>query len=145
MSISECKVDEQNRLQFRDRLWVPDYEPLRTGLIQSTHDSILTGHPGKDALYAILARRFFWPSISDDVKRFTRNCDKCGANNVWRSRRQGLLKPLPLPERKWREIAIDFVDKLPLSYGNRQMMVIVDRLGKGVVPVPCENLLLPAT
>lgn len=140
MSISECKVDEQNRLRFRDRLWVPDYEPLRTGLIQSTHDSILTGHPGKNALYAILARRFYWPSISDDIKRFTRNCDKCGANNIWRSRRQGLLKPLPLPERKWREIAIDFVDKLPLSHGNRHMMVIVDRLGKGVIPVPCENL-----
>lgn len=140
ISISECRVDEQNRLKFRDRLWVPDYEPLRTRLMQSTHDSILTGHPGKNALYAILARRFFWPSISDDVKRFARNCDKCGANNIWRSRRQGLLKPLPLPERKWREIAIDFVDKLPLSDGNRHMMVIVDRLGKGVIPIPCENL-----
>lgn len=67
MLISECKVDERNRLRFRDRLWVPDYEPLRTGLIQSTHDSILTGHPGKNALYAILARRFYWPSISDDT------------------------------------------------------------------------------
>ena len=34
ISISECRVDEQNRLKFRDRLWVPDYEPLRTRLMQ---------------------------------------------------------------------------------------------------------------
>ena len=90
--------------------------------------------------YAILARNVYWPGMAHDIRRFTRNCDKCRANVVWRDRRQGLLKPLPIPERKWREISIDFIEKLPISTGCSDMMVIVDRLGKGVIIEPWSNL-----
>jgi RNase H-like domain found in reverse transcriptase len=37
-SIAECELDEQGRLRFRGRRWVPENEPLRTRLIQETHD-----------------------------------------------------------------------------------------------------------
>jgi len=30
VSIAECDIDPRNRLRFRERIWVPDYEPLRT-------------------------------------------------------------------------------------------------------------------
>jgi len=132
VSMSECRVDAANHLRYRDRRWVPENEPLRSRLMQDAHDSYLTGHPGKNTMYAILARSVYWPCMAKDVQRFVSNCDKCGANTVWRSRRHGLLKPLPIPERKWREISIDFIEKLPLSFGCRNLMVIVDRLSKGV-------------
>jgi hypothetical protein len=114
VSISECEL-EHGKLLFHGRRWVPDSEPLRTRIMQETHDSILTGHPGREMTYALIARRFFWPNIASDIRRFARNCDKCGANRVWKDRRQGLLKPLPIPDRVWREISIDFVEKLPKS------------------------------
>lgn len=91
-------------------------------------------------MYAMLARQFYWPGVSDDVKHFVRNYDKCGANAIWRDRQQGLLKPLPIPDWKWREIAIDFIEKLPVSDGCKNIMVIVDHLGKGVIPIPCEKI-----
>ena len=97
-TISECSIEPNDRLCYRGRRWVPDIESLRTRLLQETHDTVLTGHPGRSAMYAILARRVYWPGISEDVRRFVRNCDKCSANNVWRDRRQGLLKPLPIPD-----------------------------------------------
>jgi transposase InsO family protein len=140
VSMSECKLDEQGRLLYRERRWVPNSEPLRTRLMQETHDSVLCGHPGHNMTYAILARNVYWPGMAHDIRRFTRNCDKCRANVVWRDRRQGLLKPLPIPERKWREISIDFIEKLPISTGCSDMMVIVDRLGKGVIIEPCEKI-----
>jgi hypothetical protein len=140
VSISECELNDQDSLLFRGRRWVPNSEELRTRMIQETHDSIMTGHPGHNALYAILARQFFWPQMASDVRQFCRNCDKCGANRVWRERRQGVLKPLPIPERKWREISMDFVVGLPLSLGCKHMLVIVDRLGKGVIIEPVEKL-----
>jgi transposase InsO family protein len=90
-------------------------------------------------MYTMIARNFYWPELSADIRRFVRNCDKCGANRVWRERRQGLLKPLPIPDRKWREIAIDFITKLPTSDGCEDIMVIGDRLGKGVIFIPCER------
>lgn len=139
-TISECSIESNNRLCYRGRRWVPDVESLRTRLLQETHDTVLTGHPGRSVMYAILARRVYWPGISEDVRRFVRNCDKCSANNVWRDRRQGLLKPLPIPDRKWRYIAIDFIETLPASSGCEHIMVIIDRLGKGAIPIPCEKI-----
>lgn len=140
VSISECSLNNAGELLFRGRKWVPDSEPLRTRILQEVHDSVLTGHPGREVMSGILARQFFWPQVSADVRRFVRNCDMCGANKVWRERKHGLLKPLPIPERIWREISIDFIEKLPLSDGCTNIMVITDRLSKGVVIDGLEDL-----
>ncbi|EED14399.1 retrovirus polyprotein, putative [Talaromyces stipitatus ATCC 10500] len=51
-----------------------------------------------------------------------------------------MLKPLPGPDRIWREISIDFINKLPESNGYYSLIVIVDRLSKGVIPVPLKDL-----
>ncbi|THC87386.1 hypothetical protein EYZ11_013167 [Aspergillus tanneri] len=141
--ISDCSISPEGYLLYRDRRWVPDIESLRTRIMQETHDSVITGHPGRNTMYAILARQFYWPNIAADVRRFVENCDKCNANKIWRDRRHGVLKPLPIPDRKWREIAIDFIEKLPESNGCQNLMVIVDRLGKGVILIPCEQIDTP--
>src|SRR5271163_2167307 len=133
VTMAECSLDERGRPRFRERLWAPEYEPLRTRIIQDTHDSVVTGHPGRDLLVSILSRRFYWPGLSQDVRRFVRNCDGCGSKKPWRERKWGLLKPLPIPERIWRDISIDFITKLPESNGSTNCMVITDRLGKGVI------------
>lgn len=108
-------------------------ERIRTGLIQEAHDSKIYVHPGREALYAILARDFFWPGISRDVRTFMENCDSCGQNKAWRTRRAGFLKPLLVPDRIWSELLMDFVTELLKSRGCTNMVVITDRLSKGVV------------
>jgi Integrase zinc binding domain/Chromo (CHRromatin Organisation MOdifier) domain len=140
VSIAECSLSSQGKLMFRGRRWVPELEELRTKLSQEVHDSRACGHPGRDNHFAILARRFFWPRMSQDIRRFVRNCDSCGRNKAWRDRRQGFLKPLPIPERIWQEISIDFVVDLPPSEGRTNMIVITDRLGKGVICDGLENI-----
>jgi hypothetical protein len=40
----------------------------------------------------------------------------------------------------WSEISIDFIDKLPLSNGCTTLMVITDRLSKGVILEPCVRI-----
>lgn len=30
ISLSECNFDARGALKFRDRVWIPNYEPLRT-------------------------------------------------------------------------------------------------------------------
>ena len=133
--LSECSVDDGQRLYWRERIWVPNYEPLRTRLMQETHDSALAGHPGRDMLKSLLSRRFYWPGLDADARRFVRNCDMCGRSNIWREKRRGLLKPLPIPERIWSELSIDFVTDLPptKSNGSTNLMVVTDRLSKSVV------------
>lgn len=52
---------------------------------------------------------------------------------MWRERKHGLLKPLPIPERLWRDVSVDFIEKLPLSKDCSNIMVITDRLSRGVI------------
>ena len=91
-------------------------------------------------MVAMVARQFFWPNFVADIRRFVRNCDTCRSTTVWRDRRQGLLRPLPVPDRQWREIAIDFVGPLPESRGCTMVMVVTDRLSKGVILIACEKI-----
>lgn len=142
VQIAECDFDARGALRFRRRVWVPKWEPLQTALIQRTHDSHITGHPGRESTLAILSRSFFWPGASAMVRQFCKNCDICGRSKVWRERRKGLLLPLPIPDRFWQELSIDFMTELPARKKGdpRYMMVITDRLGKDPVLEPMSTM-----
>jgi hypothetical protein len=133
VQLPECEVESHGVVTRRGILWVPDWEPLRTTLVQETHDSHITGHPGRDNTLAILSRSFFWPQQYKTVRQFVRNCDVCGRTGVWRDKKRGLLKPLPIPARFHSELSIDFMTDLPAE-GNspKYLMVITDRLLKSV-------------
>ena len=68
------------------------------------------------------------------VRRFTKNCDVCGHAHVWRDKRKGLLLPLPVPDRFFSELSVDFMTEMPAKKkGDPQyLMVITDRLTKAV-------------
>ena len=71
--VSDYVLDDNGYLRFRGRLWVPNYEPLRTAIIQELYDSALTGHPGKNGTIIVVLRDFFWPNLQTTVKQFVRN------------------------------------------------------------------------
>ena len=50
------------------------------------------------------------------------------------------MKPLPIPSRIWSEISIDFVVDLPENEGCKNLLIITDRLGKGVILEPCDSM-----
>ena len=72
--ITECAV-LNNYLYFRGALWIPNFEPLRTAILYKIHDFLITGHPGRENTFALLARDFYWPRYSQDCRRFIRNCE----------------------------------------------------------------------
>jgi hypothetical protein len=140
VSIAECSISYEGNLLFRGRKWVPKTYNLRTRIIQATHDSMIHGHPGREITYALVARQFFWPGMAKDIRTFIENCDGCGKNKAWRTRRQGFLKPLPIPERIWTELSMDFITELPFSERCTNMIVITDRLSKGVIADGLPNI-----
>jgi RNase H-like domain found in reverse transcriptase/Reverse transcriptase (RNA-dependent DNA polymerase)/Integrase zinc binding domain len=140
ISISECSIDIDNRLRWRDRIWIPAYEPLRTKVIQQIHDSPLAGHPGREATRDLVAREYTWLGLSQDIRRFIRNCQTCGKAKVWREQKKGLLKPLPIPNRPWEEISMDFITDLPENTeGFTTILVVTDRLSKSLVFIPMKT------
>ena len=159
VQVGDCHIDPRGHLRCRGRLWVPgssntmeadekDAAPeedernrLRSRLIQTTHDSSVLGHPGRQGTAASLTRDFYWPLLQTHVRRFLRNCDVCGRTKIWRAQQRGLLKQLPIPERFSAHIQMDFMTDLPLTeQGNRHLWVIKDRLSKEVILEPMPSM-----
>ena len=52
----------------------------------------------------------------------------------------GELQPLPIPEKKWAEVMLDFIVKLPVTNkGNDSILVVVDRATKMCHLIPCSE------
>uniref|UniRef100_A0A1Y1NDZ2 RNA-directed DNA polymerase n=1 Tax=Photinus pyralis TaxID=7054 RepID=A0A1Y1NDZ2_PHOPY len=94
----------------------------------------------KNKLYELISRSYWWPQLSADTKRFTRNCHGCLRNKSSRLRYQGTLKPLPIPLQRWRDLSVDFIGPFqPTPRGFNAIMVVVDRLSKDRHFTPCRT------
>ena len=125
------------------RVYVPDYRPeqgnLRTRVLQSKHDHLTAGHFGFNKTLSLLRRDYTWPNLRADCKNFVAQCVLCARNKPNRHRPYGLLQPLPIPERPWHSISMDFIEQLPLSSGFTSILMVIDRLSKEAVFIPTTD------
>ncbi|KAL0187811.1 hypothetical protein M9458_014910, partial [Cirrhinus mrigala] len=105
----------------------------RIALIHSTHTSLGTGHPGANNTLTLLSERFWWPAMARDVRQYVQGCKECAM-----SKRK--LHPLPVPNRPWSHLGVDFMTDLPSSDGNTCILVIIDRFSKFCRLIPLKGL-----
>ena len=105
------------------RLYVPSGAGLRRELMRETHDPVWAGHPGVERMLALLGRSYFWPKMSEDVEGFVRTCLVCQLDKTDRRAEAGLLQPLPVPDKPWQSISMDFIVGFPLVNGMRSILV----------------------
>ncbi len=142
ITLSECET-RNSRLYYRNRLVIPDHDELKVKLLRYVHDSPVGGHPGRTKTLDLLTRQYYWPRMYECVRRFVASCSTCRRAKPTRDGYNGLLKPLPTPERRWQDISVDFVVELPESGGYTNIMVVVDRLSKMRHLIPCSSIKAP--
>ena len=125
-------------LYFQGLLYVPD-GPCRLQVLQSRHDFPAAGHFGFNKTMELISRDFWWPQMWKIVKDYVTTCDTCSRSKIPRHRPYGLLHPLPVPEKPWSSISMDFITDLPDSKSFDTIMVVVDRLTKMAHFVPCNK------
>ncbi|KAK3554732.1 hypothetical protein QTP70_033146 [Hemibagrus guttatus] len=110
----------------------------RNELIHSTHTSLGTGHPGTHGTLSLLKQCFWWPGMASDVRRYIQGCRECAISKSPRQLPSGKLLPLPVPNRPWSHLGVDFITDLPASEGCTCVLVIVDRFSKScrLLPLP---------
>ncbi|KAK3518698.1 hypothetical protein QTP70_008581 [Hemibagrus guttatus] len=91
--------------------------PFRTQVIQWVHEAPSSGHPGVRRSTQLVRRRFWWPSLAVDVDRYIQACPSCAQARTSRQLPEGLLEPLPIPQRPWSHLSVDFLTDLPDSGG----------------------------
>ena len=143
LELGRCMVQDE-LLFVHKRLYIPYDEELRTNILRLIHESPVGGHAGRSSTYERLSREYYWPRMTDSVSRFVKSCYVCKRAKSYREGKQGLLKPLPIPDTYWTDISVDFITPLPkcLRYGRifEHIMVVVDRLSKKKKFVALDSL-----
>ena len=122
-------------------IYVPDSLDLRLLVTRVFHDHPLAGHPGVAKTIKQLCRRYWWPQMNDFVKRYVASCSECRRAKSTHHKPYGPLRFLPIPERPWNSISMDFIEGLPDSEGFDCILVVVDRLTKMARFVPTVKTL----
>ncbi|KAD5508058.1 hypothetical protein E3N88_15761 [Mikania micrantha] len=117
-------------LLFKGRIFIPDNQTLRQQVLHDAHDTPAAGHGGFLKTYKRILVHFFWPHLKKDVRSYVQNCRVCQQQKYETLSPAGLLQPLPIPNRVWEDISIDFIVGLPRSNRYDTIFVVVDRLSK---------------
>ena len=134
--LEERYTEHDGLWYFNDRLVVPDeLEDLRKDIVRSYH---ALGHRGMTATETELRTRFYWRNMQTDVREIIGACPMCAKVKPRNSKRSAPIRPLPVPQERWREVELDFIVGLPPS-GKEEftsIATVVDRLTKEVILIP---------
>jgi hypothetical protein len=137
-TVPEC-TEHAGQVCFGGKRYVPEGNQLWLRLIQEHHDTTLAGHPGCAQRFDLLDRKFYWKDLRKRVDQYVRNCHCCQHSRTLRHATFRVLRPLPVPEKQWEEISMDFVVRLPECEGFNAVWVVVDRLSKMRHFIPCHT------
>jgi hypothetical protein len=114
----------------KGKLFIPSKSEFKQTLLEEFHSSPLGGHSGVHRTFGRLQENVFWHGMRKEVSEFVKACLVCQQTKPMTQSPYGLLQPLPIPDRVWEDISLDFVIGLPSFQTNTVILVVVDRLSK---------------
>jgi hypothetical protein len=138
LSIAECS-EENGKLVYQKRLYVPDYDPLKLRIMREAYWNPAAGHPGRSKTLELVTRTHFSPKRRRDIERFVKHCHTCQRSKTSRHAPFGILLPLSIPDGPWKNLSIDFITGMPWSDGYNAILVVTCRLTKMCHLIHCRD------
>lgn len=105
----------RNLLLRSNRIFIP--LELRTRVLAAAHE----GHPGREKMTKRLREKVWWPTLSQDTDKISKECLWCAM--VAAPNPPPPMKRRELPDGPWRDLAIDFTSA---SAFGKELLVIAD-------------------
>nr|GEX28609.1 retrotransposon protein, putative, Ty3-gypsy subclass [Tanacetum cinerariifolium] len=122
---------EDGGLYLAERIWVPVYGNLRTLIMNEAYATKYSVHPKANNMYYDLRGLYWWPRMKKDIAMYVSKCLTCSNVKEEHQKPSGLLQQPKIPEWKWKNITMDFINTLPRTRsGHDSIWVIVDRVTK---------------
>lgn len=114
------------------KTWLPVIpRQLRFSILRELHDVPTAGHLGFARTYDRIRKRFYWPGMYRDIRRYVAKCRDCQRRKCPSQRPPGLLMPLPPTYEPFQRVGIDLLGRFPVSTsGQRWIIVCTDYLTK---------------
>jgi hypothetical protein len=71
------RKDNQGVLWFKDRIVVPTDAELRQQILDETHLSRYSIHPGSTKMYQDLKQHYWWTKMKIEIAHYVAKCDTC--------------------------------------------------------------------
>nr|GFB00234.1 putative reverse transcriptase domain-containing protein [Tanacetum cinerariifolium] len=113
-------------LYFLDRIWIPLVGGVRTIIMDETHKTRYSVHPGADKMYHDIRNMYWWPGMKKDIAIYVSKCLTCSKVKAEHQRPSGLLQQPEIPEWKWDKITMDIITKLPST--KRLARIYIDEI-----------------
>src|SRR3979490_1157721 len=75
------------------------------------------------------------------IKDYCKSCTTCMHSKPQRHKPYGLLKQLPVSEKPWNSISMDFIEQLPASSEFTAILVIVNCFSKQGIFIPTTDMI----
>jgi hypothetical protein len=129
--MKEYEIKEGGLLMHKNRIYVSRSRELMNLVLKEMHNVPYVGHLGYHKSITTIRSQFFWLGMKMDVIDYIAICTECQRVKAEHRHPKGLLQQLPIPEKKWEVITIDFITKLPKTTRQHDLiMVVVDKLTK---------------
>ena len=114
---------------------------LRERLMAIGHDSKMAGHLGIAKTSDRIKANFFWPGMTEDVRRYCKSCDVCQRTIHKGSLAPAPLGKMPLIDVPFKRVAIDLIGPInpKSSSGFRYILTLVDYATRYPEAVPLKN------
>ena len=97
---------------FKNKLYVlPGI--LHREAVRLYHDNLLAGHFGYLQTLELVSRKYFWPGINKDIKKYVDTCDTCHCIKPIRYKPYRSLNPLLAPRAPFTDLIMDFITDMP--------------------------------
>jgi hypothetical protein len=106
-------------------------------VIDTAH--IMLGHMGHQHTLAYLHQWYWWPTMARGVDKFCKSCGACQMTKPLTQQPQGLLHSLPIPNRPWGSIGMDFLGQFPESNRFNYLLVVLCQLTSMIHLIPTQT------
>ncbi len=88
---------------------------IRSELINRHYDDPFAGHFGTEKTRELIARKYYWPTLQQDIEAYVKGCNVCLTSKTVRHKPYGDLQSLPIPIHQWKDLLMDSITSLPIS------------------------------
>ena len=130
--------EEDGFVYHKGKLYVPNMKELCIDVVKTCHDSITTGHPGKNGTIELVSCYYWWPHMAGFITKYVEGCDKCQRYCKDRHSTAPIILH-EVPEGPWQLIGVDLTGPLPMSRGKDMILNIVDHYTKQIYLFPVTS------
>lgn len=117
----------------------------RLSVLKDYHDDPKAAHLGTFKTMERIKELYYWPKLADDVKKYVRKCDVCGAQKVSTFARPGFMGQPKKVSFPWQYISVDLIEPLPRSRnGFTYLLLVSDYFIKFCLLHPLRKTTAPA-